>query len=80
MRNEYNNQPKRVAALVYNGLCLFEFGCVAEVFGLARPELGEQWLTQGYRFDTLSVDGKAVTTQYHAQLQPTLDTYSVNTT
>ncbi|REL25482.1 transcriptional regulator FtrA [Thalassotalea euphylliae] len=66
------NQQKRVAALVYDGLCVFEFGCVAEVFGLARPELGEQWLTKGYRFDTLSIDGTAVITQYHAQIQPTL--------
>ena len=28
-----------VAVLVYDGLCAFEFGCAAEVFGLARPEL-----------------------------------------
>lgn len=38
----------RVAALVYDGLCTFEFGCVTEVFGLPRPELGPRW----YRFET----------------------------
>ncbi|WP_448550920.1 transcriptional regulator FtrA [Thalassotalea montiporae] len=65
-------QQKRIAALVYDGLCLFEFGCVTEVFGLARPELGEDWLHHGYRFDTFSFDGKSVNTQYHAQIQPSL--------
>jgi AraC family transcriptional activator FtrA len=35
-----------VAALAYDGLALFEFGCVVEVFGLARPELEVDW----YRF------------------------------
>lgn len=37
-----------VAALVYEGLCGFEFACAAEVFGLPRPELGPDW----YRFET----------------------------
>lgn len=35
-----------VVALAYDGLCTFEFGIVAEVFGLARPEMGPDW----YRF------------------------------
>jgi AraC family transcriptional activator FtrA len=35
-----------VVALAYDGLCTFEFGCVVEMFGLARPELGVDW----YRF------------------------------
>ena len=35
-----------VVALLYDGLATFEFGIVAEVFGLARPELGVGW----YRF------------------------------
>jgi AraC family transcriptional activator FtrA len=35
-----------VVALVYDGLCVFEFGIVAEVFALPRPELGPNW----YRF------------------------------
>lgn len=41
-----------VAALVYDGLCIFEFGIVAEVFGLPRPELGPGW----YRFASLAVE------------------------
>jgi AraC family transcriptional regulator, transcriptional activator FtrA len=32
-----------VAVLVYDGLCTFEFGVAYEVFGLARPEMGEGW-------------------------------------
>lgn len=35
-----------VAAVAYDGLCTFEFGCVAELFALERPELGVPW----YRF------------------------------
>lgn len=39
--------PNRlVVALAYEGLCTFEFGITAEVFGLARPEMGADW----YRF------------------------------
>jgi AraC family transcriptional regulator, transcriptional activator FtrA len=48
-----------VAALVYDGLCAFEFSCAAEVFGLARPELGPDW----YRFETCS-KGRSVRSQY----------------
>jgi AraC family transcriptional regulator, transcriptional activator FtrA len=45
--------PNRlVAALVYDQLCSFEFGCAVEIFGLPRPELGEQW----YRFVTCAAD------------------------
>src|SRR5579871_2389365 len=32
-----------VAALAYDGLCTFEFGCTVEVFSLERPELGVPW-------------------------------------
>jgi AraC family transcriptional regulator, transcriptional activator FtrA len=35
-----------VVALAYDQLCTFEFGVAYEVFGLARPEMGESW----YRF------------------------------
>ena len=35
-----------VVALAYDGLCAFEFGIAAEIFGLPRPEMGEDW----YRF------------------------------
>lgn len=43
-----------VTALVYEGLCNFEFFSAAEIFGLARPELGPNW----YRFETVG-DGPA---------------------
>jgi AraC family transcriptional activator FtrA len=36
------SSPNRsVVALAYDGICTFEFGIAAEVFGLARPEMGE---------------------------------------
>jgi len=41
-----------VVALVYDGLCTFEFGLVVEAFGLPRPELGIPW----YRFQVCSVE------------------------
>ena len=41
-----------VACLVCDGLSLFEFGIVAEVFALRRPELGVPW----YDFAVTSYD------------------------
>ena len=41
-----------VAVLVYDGLCMFEFGLSVEVFGLPRPEMGKDW----YQFTIASVD------------------------
>lgn len=41
-----------VIAVAYDGLCTFEFGCAAEVFGLPRPEMGDGW----YRFAVASVE------------------------
>src|SRR6202451_1295871 len=32
-----------VVAVAYDQLCTFEFGCVVELFALARPELGIPW-------------------------------------
>jgi len=43
--------PRSVAAIVYDGLCLFEYSIVVELFGLSRPEI-ENW----YRFETFSID------------------------
>jgi AraC family transcriptional activator FtrA len=40
-----------VAALAYEGLCTFEFGCVTEVFALHRPELQTDW----YQFAVCSM-------------------------
>lgn len=45
--------PNRlVAAIVYDGLCTFEFSCAAEVFGPPRPEFGGDW----YRFETVAAE------------------------
>ena len=66
-----NRQSKRiprnplVVALVYDGLCAFEFSCAAEVFGLSRPELGPDW----YRFETCTATGRSVTAQYGMRMK-----------
>jgi AraC family transcriptional activator FtrA len=39
-------------ALLYDGLCTFEFGIAAEVFGLYRPEMGPGW----YRFASCAIE------------------------
>jgi AraC family transcriptional activator FtrA len=41
-----------VVALVYDGLCTFEFAIVAEIFGLSRPEMGAGW----YRFSSAAIE------------------------
>jgi AraC family transcriptional regulator, transcriptional activator FtrA len=41
---------RRVVAVAYDRLCAFEFGIAAELFGLARPELGVPW----YEFRVVS--------------------------
>lgn len=41
-----------VVALAYDGLCTFEFAIAAEIFGLARPEMGADW----YRFAACGVE------------------------
>jgi len=41
-----------VVALAYDGLCTFEFAIAAEIFGLARPEMGEAW----YRFAACGIE------------------------
>lgn len=41
-----------VVALVYDGLCTFEFSIAVEVFGLPRPELGTSW----YRFASAAIE------------------------
>jgi AraC family transcriptional activator FtrA len=47
-----NTHGPLVVALLYDGLCTFEFGIVTEIFGLARPEMGESW----YRFASCGVE------------------------
>lgn len=41
-----------VVALLYDGLCSFEFGIAAEIFGLPRPEMGPGW----YRFASCALE------------------------
>lgn len=47
-----SSQTIKVVALVYDDLCTFEFGIVAEVFGLHRPELGREL----YTFSSVSIE------------------------
>lgn len=44
--------PHRVAAVAYDQLCTFEFGCVVELFALQRPELSVPW----YEFAVCSAE------------------------
>lgn len=48
--------PHNVVALAYDGLCTFEFGVAVEIFGLPRPELGDNW----YQFRVAAVDEGAL--------------------
>ena len=50
--SEPKQQGPLVVALLYDGLCTFEFGIVAEVFGLSRPEVGLNW----YRFASCAIE------------------------
>ena len=45
-------QGPLAVALLYDGLCTFEFGIVSEVFGLDRPEMGPAW----YRFRSAAIE------------------------
>ncbi len=56
----------RVVALLYDGLCTFEFGIVAEVFGLARPEMGPDW----YRFASAAIEPGPLRAHGGFTLQP----------
>lgn len=59
--------PNRlVAALVYNGLCNFEFSCAAEVFGLPRPEFGPDW----YRFATVAAEEGVLRGEFGFEIHP----------
>jgi AraC family transcriptional regulator, transcriptional activator FtrA len=44
--------PRRLAAMAYDGMSTFELGIVSEVFGLSRPELNVPW----YDFRIFSMD------------------------
>lgn len=47
-----NRTGPLVVALLYDGLCTFEFGVTAEIFGLSRPEMGPGW----YRFASCAIE------------------------
>jgi AraC family transcriptional activator FtrA len=52
MPNAVSLTGPKVAVLVYDGLCTFEFGIAYEVFGLPRPEMGAAW----YRFHACGIE------------------------
>jgi AraC family transcriptional regulator, transcriptional activator FtrA len=58
-----------VAALVYDGLCTFEFGLVAEIFGLSRPEMGDDW----YRFVACPIEPGPLRAQGGLVIQTDVD-------
>lgn len=55
----------RVVVVVYDQLCTFEFGIAVEVFGLSRPEFGNDW----YRFEVCSAEMKVVSATGGVQIQ-----------
>lgn len=54
-----------VVAIVYDGLCTFEFSIASEIFGLARPELGSGW----YRFASAAIELGPLTAQGGLRIQ-----------
>ena len=66
---------RRVVTLIYDGLCTFEFGIVAEVFGLVRPELGHDW----YSFSTVSVEEGPLCAAGGINVSPTGNRSDLNT-
>ena len=49
-------QPGKIAVLIYDDLCTFEFAIAVELFGLPRPEFEFPW----YRFQVVSADGRTI--------------------
>lgn len=60
---------RTVAALLYDGLGTFEFAIAAEVFGLDRPEFGNDW----YRFVSCSEGKRPVRANGHVSIAPEAD-------
>ena len=54
--NSTGPRNRRVAAILHDGMGSFEFGIVAEIFALERPELGVDW----YKFTALAEDRSAL--------------------
>jgi AraC family transcriptional activator FtrA len=57
---------RRVAALLYDGLGTFEFAIATEVFGLDRPEFGDDW----YAFSSCSEGQRPVRANGHVSIAP----------
>ena len=57
---------RTVAVLLYDGLGTLEFGIATEVFGLDRPEFGDDW----YRFTSCSEGGRPVRANGHVSITP----------
>jgi AraC family transcriptional regulator, transcriptional activator FtrA len=55
----------RVVALLYDGLCAFEYACATEVFALQRPEVGSLW----YQFQTCAQTPNWLKSQYGLKIQ-----------
>lgn len=49
-------QGPQVVVVAYDQLCTFEFGIAVEIFGLSRPEFGNDW----YRFEVCSAEREVV--------------------
>lgn len=60
---------RTVAALLYDGLGTFEFAIAAEIFGLSRPEFGDDW----YRFVSCSEGRRSVRANGHVSIVPEAD-------
>ena len=66
-KHESRGPNRRVVALVYNGLCTFEFGIVAEVFGLERQEIDEEW----YSFRSVAAERGTLAAAGGIEVRPT---------
>jgi AraC family transcriptional activator FtrA len=56
---------RNVAVLAYEGLGTFEFGIATEIFGLERPEMGDDW----YRFTACSLEPGPIRTNSGLMVQ-----------
>lgn len=66
MPNRVARPNRRVAALLYDGLGTFEFAIATEVFGLDRPEFGDDW----YEFTSCSEGRRPVRANGHVSIAP----------
>lgn len=55
----------KVAVLIYEGLCAFEYACATEVFALPRPEVNQPW----YKFQTCAQSQGWLVSQYGLKIK-----------